>query len=41
MFLGFIESFKVHTNASDFVIDGVFMQDAHPITFVSKRLYEA
>jgi hypothetical protein len=41
MFLGFIELFEVHINASDFAIGGVFIQDAHPINFVRKRLYEA
>jgi hypothetical protein len=35
-FLNFIKLFEVHTNASDFVIGGVLMQDKHPITFENK-----
>lgn len=34
----FTKLFEVHIDASDFTIGGVFMQDAHPITFESKKL---
>jgi hypothetical protein len=37
-FLDFIKSFKVHTDVNDFIIDGVFMQDGHPIAFENKKL---
>ncbi|GKF85870.1 putative retrotransposon gag domain, nucleotide-binding alpha-beta plait domain protein, partial [Tanacetum coccineum] len=33
-------SFELHTNASDFAIGGVLMQDGHPIAFESRKLYE-
>jgi hypothetical protein len=36
-FLNFTKPFKVHTNASDFTIGGVLMQNGHPITFDSKK----
>ncbi len=34
----FTKLFKVHTNASDFVINGVLMKTGHPIVFESKKL---
>jgi hypothetical protein len=37
-FPDFIKSFEVHTNASDFNIEGVPMQNGHPIIFESKKL---
>jgi hypothetical protein len=37
-FPNFTESFKVHTNISDFVISGVLMQDGNLITFENKKL---
>jgi hypothetical protein len=40
-FLDFIKPFEVHTNASDFTINGMFMQDGHSIAFESKKLYGA
>lgn len=30
--------FEVHTNASDFAIEGIFMQDRHLIAFESRKL---
>ena len=30
--------FEVHTDASDFAIGGVLMQDRHPIVFESRKL---
>lgn len=30
--------FEVQTDASDFAIDGVFMQESHPIAFESRKL---
>lgn len=35
----FTQSFEVHINASDFVINGVLMKKGHPIAFESKKLY--
>jgi hypothetical protein len=37
-FLNFAKSFEVHTDVSDFIIGGVFMQNGHPIAFESKKL---
>jgi hypothetical protein len=39
--LDFINPFEVHANANDFAIEGVFMQNDHPITFERKRLLKA
>jgi hypothetical protein len=36
----FIKLFKVHIDASDFIIRGVFMQDGHPITLRTKNSME-
>lgn len=33
-----IKPFEVHTNASDFAIGGVLMQEGHPIAFKSRKL---
>ena len=33
--------FEVHTDASDFAIDGVIMQDGHPIAYESRKLKDA
>jgi hypothetical protein len=40
-FPDFTEPFKVHTDASDFAIDGVLMQNGHLITFDNKKIYGA
>jgi hypothetical protein len=40
-FLAFTKSFKDHTNAKDFTIDNVLMQDGHSITFENKKLLGA
>ncbi len=40
-FLDFTKSFKVHTNANDFTIRRVFMQEGHLIAFENKKLFEA
>nr|GFD23457.1 reverse transcriptase [Tanacetum cinerariifolium] len=32
--------FELHTYASDFAIEGVLMQDGHPIAFESRKLNE-
>ena len=37
----FSKAFEVHTDASDFAIDGVLMQEGHPIAYESKKLNEA
>ena len=34
----FDKAFEVHTNASDFAIRGVFMQDKHLVAYESKKL---
>ncbi len=36
-FPNFTKSFKIHANTSDFVINGVLVQDGHPITFENKK----
>nr|XP_016508684.1 PREDICTED: uncharacterized protein LOC107826238 [Nicotiana tabacum] len=36
----FAKTFEVHTDASDFAIGGVLMQDKHPIAFESRKLNE-
>ena len=33
-------SFKIHTDASEFAIVGVLIQDIHPISFESRKLNE-
>jgi hypothetical protein len=37
--MDFTKSFEVHTDQNDFAIDGVFIQDGHPIAFESKKFY--
>ena len=37
-FLKFDKSFEMHTNASDFTIVGMLMQDGRPIAYDSKKL---
>ncbi len=37
-FPNFTKPFEVHTDASDFVINWVFMQNGHLIAFESKKL---
>jgi hypothetical protein len=32
--------FEVHTDASDFAIGGVLMQDGHPLAYESRKLNE-
>lgn len=32
--------FEVHTDASDFAIGGVLMQDGHPVAYESRKLNE-
>lgn len=39
--LDFIKPFEVHVNVNDFAIEGVFMQNDHPITFERKRILGA
>lgn len=36
--LNFSKTFEVYTDASDYVIGGVLMQERHPITFKSHKL---
>ncbi|XP_070020233.1 uncharacterized protein [Nicotiana sylvestris] len=36
----FAKTFEVHTDASDFAIGGVLIQDKHPIAFESRKLNE-
>jgi len=36
-FLDFTKPFEVHIDANDFVINRVFMQDGHLITFENKK----
>ncbi|ERN06006.1 hypothetical protein AMTR_s00143p00108440 [Amborella trichopoda] len=33
-------SLKVHTNASDYAIGGMLMQEWHPVAFISRKLNE-
>ncbi|KAK2998230.1 hypothetical protein RJ639_022604 [Escallonia herrerae] len=35
------KSFEVHTNASDFALGGVLMQEGHPVAYESRKLNEA
>ncbi|KAK3008924.1 hypothetical protein RJ639_014706 [Escallonia herrerae] len=35
------KSFEVHTNASDFALEGVLMQECHPVAYESRKLNEA
>ena len=37
----FTKAFEVHTDASDFAINGILMQEGHPIAFESRKLNEA
>jgi len=37
-FPNFTKPFEIHTNASDFAIGGVLMQNGHPIAFKSKKI---
>ncbi len=37
-FPNFTKPFGIHTNANDFAIGGVFMQDGHSIAFKSKKI---
>lgn len=34
----FVKTFEIHTNASDIAIDGVLMQDRHPVSYESRKL---
>lgn len=40
VFLDHTKTFEIQTNASDFAIGGVLMQEGHPITFESQKLNE-
>ncbi len=40
-FPDFTKQFEIHTDANDFAIGGVLMQDGHMIAFKSKKLYGA
>jgi hypothetical protein len=37
-FPNFTKLFEIHTNARDFTIEGVFMQEGYIITFENKKL---
>ena len=36
----FERSFEVHTDASDFAIGGVLLQDGHPVAYESRKLQD-
>jgi hypothetical protein len=38
-FPNFIKLFEVHTDANDFTISAVFLQDGHLISFKKKKFY--
>jgi hypothetical protein len=40
-FPDFVKPFEVHIDGNDFAINGVFMQDGHPIAFENKKLSRA
>jgi hypothetical protein len=37
-FPDFTKPFKVHINVSEFIIEGILMEDGHPIAFESKKI---
>jgi polynucleotide 5'-kinase involved in rRNA processing len=37
----FTKPFKIHIDANDFAISGVFMHNGQPIAFENKKLYGA
>jgi hypothetical protein len=37
--MDFIKPFEVHIDASNFAIDGVFMQNEHSIAFENNKFY--